>query len=125
MKPFCQNPLCESPGAKVVSVSVRKHADQQRTLCAACEEVYTWGVQHGRMISYQAEIRKTRILITVSGGVVTSVMCSDAQAEARILDWDNLKTGQDVKDEDEIVEPEVLAKKYTVWAASNRLIEVY
>ena len=52
-------------------------------------------------------------------------MCSDAQAEARILDWDNLKTGQDVKDEDEIVEPEVLAKKYTVWAASNRLIEVY
>ena len=47
MKDFCENQFCESPGAKVVPVSVRKPSDQRRTLCCACEEAYTWGVQHG------------------------------------------------------------------------------
>jgi hypothetical protein len=28
---------------------VAKPGDEKRTLCAACEEAYTWGVQHGRM----------------------------------------------------------------------------
>jgi hypothetical protein len=49
MKEFCENEFCENPGAKVVAVSVDKPADQERTLCAACEEAFTWGVQHGTM----------------------------------------------------------------------------
>ena len=49
MKDFCENPLCENAAFKEVSVSVRKSGDQKRTLCAACEEAYSWGVQHGRM----------------------------------------------------------------------------
>jgi hypothetical protein len=49
MKDFCENQYCESPGAKVVPVSVEKPSDQRRTLCATCEEAYTWGVQHGTM----------------------------------------------------------------------------
>jgi hypothetical protein len=47
MKDFCENQYCENPGAKVVPVSVSKPSDQRRTLCAPCEEAYTWGVQHG------------------------------------------------------------------------------
>ena len=47
MEKYCQNPLCENEAIKVVPVSVDKPSDQQRALCAACEEVYTWGVQHG------------------------------------------------------------------------------
>ena len=50
MKTFCENPLCQSQSVKEVPVSVKTTADQARELCAACEEVYTWGVQHGRMV---------------------------------------------------------------------------
>ncbi len=47
MKDFCENPCCENPGVKEVPVSARDPSDQLRTLCAPCEEAYTWGVQHG------------------------------------------------------------------------------
>ena len=47
MERYCQNPLCENEATKTVPVSVDKPADQKRALCVACEEVYTWGVQHG------------------------------------------------------------------------------
>jgi len=50
MEEYCQNPLCENEAVKEVPVSVRTTSDQVRALCAACEEVYTWGVQHGSMI---------------------------------------------------------------------------
>jgi len=51
MEKYCQNPLCENEAVKVVAASVDKPADQKRALCATCKEVYTWGVQHGRMSS--------------------------------------------------------------------------
>ena len=50
MEEYCQNPLCENKAIKEVPVSVRTTSDQVRALCAACEEVYTWGVQHGSMV---------------------------------------------------------------------------
>jgi len=50
MKEFCENPWCEAPGFKEVPVSVNGPADEKRTLCTLCEEAYTWGVQHGRMV---------------------------------------------------------------------------
>jgi hypothetical protein len=50
MKAFCENELCENPGYKVVLVSCFKPCDGKRTLCAACEEVYTWGLQHGMLV---------------------------------------------------------------------------
>ena len=49
MERYCQNPLCENAAGKVVAVSVDKPSDQQRSLCAVCEEAYSWGVQHGCM----------------------------------------------------------------------------
>jgi len=51
MEEYCQNPLCENEAAKVVAVSVDKPSDQKRSLCAVCEEVFSWGVQHGRITS--------------------------------------------------------------------------
>ena len=50
MEEYCQNPLCENKAVKEVPVSVERPSDQMRSLCAACEESYTWGVQHGTMI---------------------------------------------------------------------------
>jgi hypothetical protein len=50
MEKFCHNPLCENEAVKEVAVSAERPSDQVRSLCAACEEVYTWGVRHGRMI---------------------------------------------------------------------------
>jgi hypothetical protein len=50
METYCQNPYCQGPSIKEVPVSVERPSDQVRSLCAACEEVYTWGVQHGTMI---------------------------------------------------------------------------
>ena len=49
MEKYCQNPLCENVAIKEVAVSVRAASDQTRALCAACEETYSWGVQHGTM----------------------------------------------------------------------------
>jgi hypothetical protein len=49
MKEFCENPLCENEGFKEVRVSVKTGGDEKRMLCAACEEAYAWGLQHGRM----------------------------------------------------------------------------
>lgn len=49
MKEYCENPLCENKAVKQVPVSVREGSDQKRCLCAACEKVYTWGVQQGTM----------------------------------------------------------------------------
>jgi hypothetical protein len=50
MEEYCQNPLCENQAIKEVPVSVHTTSDQVRSLCACCEEVYTWGVQHGSTI---------------------------------------------------------------------------
>lgn len=50
MEKYCQNPLCENEAVKDVPVSVETASDQMRSLCASCEEAYTWGVQHGRKI---------------------------------------------------------------------------
>jgi len=51
MEEYCQNPLCKNKAIKEVPVSVETASDQTRALCAACEEVYTWGVQHRRYAS--------------------------------------------------------------------------
>ena len=51
VKDYCENPGCENPGAKVVPVSVAQPSDETRTLCVACEEAYTWGVQHATMVA--------------------------------------------------------------------------
>ena len=57
MKDFCENQYCDNPGAKVVPVSVARPSDQRRTLCATCEEAYTWGVQHGTITAQAARPR--------------------------------------------------------------------
>jgi hypothetical protein len=51
MQEYCQNPLCENEAVTEVPVSVEKPSDQVRALCAACEEPYSWGVQHGKCAS--------------------------------------------------------------------------
>jgi len=50
MEEYCQNPLCENKAIKEVPVSEETASDQTRALCAACEESYSWGVQHGTMV---------------------------------------------------------------------------
>jgi transcription elongation factor Elf1 len=47
MERHCQNPWCENEAVKEVPVSVNKASDEMRSVCAACEAVYSWGVQHG------------------------------------------------------------------------------
>lgn len=54
MKDFCQNEFCDNPGAKEVSVSANRASDQVRTLCVTCEEVFTWGVQHGTITAHDS-----------------------------------------------------------------------
>ena len=59
METYCQNPLCENQSVKEVPVSVDNPSDQVRSLCATCEEAYTWGVQHGKMI-FPQEVKFTK-----------------------------------------------------------------
>ncbi len=67
MEKYCQNPLCENEATKRVSASVDRPSDQRRSLCAICEEVYSWGVQHGRMSSAP---RRAWVLRVTDGGEV-------------------------------------------------------
>ena len=80
MKPFCDNPNCENPGFKEVPVSVRKAGDQKRTLCATCEEAYTWGVQHG---TFTASIKEVWLIAVADRGIVAHVRAF-ASAKAAI-----------------------------------------
>jgi len=50
MEEYCQNPLCENKAVKEVPVSVAESSDQVRSLCAACDEAFSWGLQHGTML---------------------------------------------------------------------------
>ena len=67
MERYCQNPLCENEATKIVPVSVDKPSDQKRALCAVCEEVYSWGVQHGRIACVP---RKVWVLYVSEAGTV-------------------------------------------------------
>lgn len=67
MKEYCQNPLCESEATKVVPVSVDHPSDQKRSLCAVCEEAYSWGVQHGCITSTP---KRVWVLHVNNGGAV-------------------------------------------------------
>ena len=83
MKKFCDNPNCESPGFRVVPVSVNKPSDQKRTLCATCQEAYTWGVQHGRITSQMKEVW---LVAVADRGVVVHVHAyADAKTAIKAL----------------------------------------
>jgi hypothetical protein len=79
MERYCQNPLCENEAAKIVPVSVDKPSDQKRALCAVCEEVYSWGVQHGRIASVP---RRVWVLHVTDGGTVVHAMAFRSRRKA-------------------------------------------
>ena len=84
MNPYCDNPLCENPGAKEIAVSVISPGDQKRTLCTACEEVYSWGVQHGR---FSVEHHPLWIAVVTDRGIVeyARAFTSESDAEAALV----------------------------------------
>ena len=83
MKPFCENPNCENPGFKEVAVSVNKPSDQKRTLCATCEEAYTWGAQHGVM---SGKVKEVWLVAVADRGIVAHVRAyTDAKTATRAL----------------------------------------
>lgn len=86
MEKFCCNPYCENEGASEVGVSVEKASDQQRILCTACRETYTWGVQHGRMTALTGPLGIA--LVTDRGYVVYArTFSSTADAEAALVEY--------------------------------------
>ena len=88
MKEFCENEHCENPGFKVVSVSVAKPSDQTRTLCAACEEAYSIGVQHGTITAHQElAVRYVEKLMAADGFVVLGLNQSDPSRHGACEAW--------------------------------------
>jgi len=71
MERYCQNPLCENEATKIVPVSVDKPSDQKRSLCAVCEEAYSWGIQHGCFTSMP---KRVWVLHVTEGGTVVHAM---------------------------------------------------
>lgn len=84
MKEFCENPLCENPGFKEVPVSVDKPGDQVRTLCATCEEAFSWGVQHGGM---SLDLPCLGSFIRSGGFVVLGLNCHDPDPDLPFEAW--------------------------------------
>ena len=85
VKPFCENPNCESPAVKEVPVSVNLPSDQKRSLCATCEEAYSWGVQHGVMTSW----RPVWVLAVADRGVIghLAVFRKRKDADGGLVDY--------------------------------------
>ena len=86
MNEFCENPHCENKGSKEVHVSVQCPGDQRRTLCTVCEEGYSWGVQHGRMM---AEHHPLCIAVVTDRGMVAYARAfrSRVTAETALLKY--------------------------------------
>jgi hypothetical protein len=57
---FCDNPYCEAQAAQTVHVSENRAEDSTRRLCVSCEEVFTWGVQHGAIGTRETLQRQLR-----------------------------------------------------------------
>ena len=57
---FCDNTWCEAEAVKTVRTSANRAGDGTRRLCATCEEVFTWGVQHGRIVTEETLQRQLR-----------------------------------------------------------------
>lgn len=57
---FCDNQFCDNEAVETVPVSVKKPGDSERKFCAACYEVYTIGVQHGRISENPKAYSKSR-----------------------------------------------------------------
>ena len=84
MNEFCDNPYCDNPGAKEVPVSARKASDQTRTLCASCEEAYTWGVQHGQMA---AEFGRVNSFLQEGGFILLAENKENPNCRAPLEAW--------------------------------------
>ena len=74
MIPYCD--ICDRQAVSRVAVSVASAGDQTRNLYDACEEAYTWGIQHARftimdVLVHKAGLTSSRILDTVEDAPIT------------------------------------------------------
>ena len=84
MKEHCENPLCENAAFKEVAVSIEEPGDQVRTLCATCEEAYTWGLQHGSMT---AGLDRLNGFLRKGGFIVLAMNREDPSPDAPFEAW--------------------------------------
>ncbi len=84
---FCENPLCENPGSKAVRVSTERPNDQKRMLCECCDEVFSWGVQHGRMSVAQGQGLSNLTAHLRCGFVVLTFNTDEADGKGRFEAW--------------------------------------
>jgi hypothetical protein len=98
MEKYCQNPLCEAEAVKEVKVSVRKPSDEKRALCACCEEVFVWGMQHGKKLSRR---QKAWILAIADRGIIAygEAYPTKKQAEQGLIDYLRKEENYDGSDE--------------------------
>ena len=88
MDDHCRNPCCENPGLKEVPVSVRDPSDQLRTVCAPCEEAYTWGVQHGAMSAMgRLTLERVDEMLAEQGFVVVARNTADPSPDGESEAW--------------------------------------
>lgn len=94
MTKFCENEYCDSPGAKVVPVSVERPSDETRTFCAPCEEAYTIGVQHGRKVAEAKAAQAGHAGLRVNDRELATIL-----AALRFYQDGNLQDGRQISDE--------------------------
>jgi len=87
MNRFCENPLCENPAAKMVPVSVDRPSDRQRTLCAVCEEAYSWGVQQGTMACQRPARPHLDSFLKEGGFVILTWTTTDPSRHGPVEAW--------------------------------------
>ena len=98
MEKYCQNPLCDAEAVKQVKVSVKKPSDERRSLCACCEEVFVWGVQHGKKLSRR---QRQWILAIADRGIIAYAEAypSKQMAEQGLIDYLRQEESYDGPDE--------------------------
>jgi hypothetical protein len=101
MKQYCENPLCEDRSVKEVPVSVLKPGDQKRALCSACEEVYWWGVQHGKATPQKREVW---VLCVSDRGLIVHAKAFNSKNKAEEALFEYLRCYENYEGPDEISE---------------------
>ena len=85
-------PVCRSRDTEGGPVEIDAGRAYQRLTCLACGACWQDGYTLDSVAADDGEPfvrRSIRILVEVSGGLVTAVYCSDADAEVELVDYDS------------------------------------
>jgi hypothetical protein len=79
MTELCENPVCNNPAWKRVSVSIQHSNDATRNLCRSCNQAYCWGLLQGKALT---RLLPVYIVVLTNRAMAEYVRAFDSMHEA-------------------------------------------